>query len=190
MNKEIRELVETTYNLPKNKAEDTTIRYLFTYFNMHMVLKRGLIDLAESSEGTKDYYFMMVETLEEKVYDLQSDVLRRIREYGQVTLTNVSSIDDMKVMHFLAQSLTVKCLNLIPTQHLKAVTKVSYEYMKRQLYYVSPKDFSCVMIDKIDHLYDNENISIREIWDLFGRFGIYSQIKLLYMLHTRINESE
>jgi len=180
----IRELIENVYSLPSGEASENTIKYLFTYFNVNNVLRRGLLDLTESTRQ-KEVYNKIIDVLDTEVYEFQSDVLIRIEEYGNITSTDVSSIDDMKVMHFLAQSLTSRCLNIIPTENLKAITRISYNYMKKQVFYVAPDGFTCIMVDKLDHMYDNENISIREIWDLFGRFGIYSILKLLYLLNTQ-----
>jgi hypothetical protein len=183
-----RKYIENHYALPKGDASDNILLYLSIYLNMSVLLidKLGIL-IEESVDDDKDAYTNILSVLKEDELEIQSIVLNKISEYGSITATNVVDIDDMKVMHFLAQTLAERVLTNIPTKYIKKVTVISYNYMKQQIYDLVPKDekFECLMLDKIDYMYTNPNISIREIWDLFGRFGIYTLVKSLYLPYHR-----
>ncbi|MDQ7085097.1 MAG: hypothetical protein Q9M36_09255 [Sulfurovum sp.] len=180
--------IEGHYALPKGEASEDIVLYLSIYFNMYMIIVDELrILMHDGSDKDMSVYNDIIEIIKNDDFEIQKIVLHKISEYGLITATNVVDIDDMKVMYFLAQTIAERVLTVIPLEYIKSVTYIAYSYMKKQIDNIVPEDenFTCLMLDKIDYMYDNPNISIREMWDLFGKFGIYTLVKSLYLPYHR-----
>ncbi len=156
-----------------------TDKYFFTYD----LVSQKLIDAITAIEDEEQHYKNILLMIHVEKEILQINVLDKIKQYGEITDTDVEDIDDMKVMFFLSQAIIAKNLYSIPPRYLKAISKIAYMYIREQAYSVNPLETNSVILDKIDHIYENENISIPLIWNLFGKYGIYATVKSVYYMY-------
>lgn len=162
------------------------------------------------------YHFENIaHSLLNKKEHLMVKTLEKIKDYGRITGTDVNNIDDMKIAYFLIQSIIADKdnLNEIPHRCLKRLSQVAYEYLRNRLLEGSRCfDFvmgdkatvsdqcrtnpnycsleSIVMLEKLDTIYNSEDIIIDDMWELYGKYGIYSIVKTLYLTVHKANYPE
>ena len=145
---------------------------------------------------------------------IEQNTIRKIHKYGLITGTDTKKIDDMKVMYFAIQSIisvTKEQDDDIPSSCLKMISEIGYRSIRHKTLTSSKcfEDFdlheseqlsencitnpnycsleSIVMLKKLDRMYINDLVTIDDIWKMYGKYGIYSVIKTLYLTVYKAN---
>lgn len=177
--------------LLSSDSDEDIIKVHFTFFSITRHLHDEMEKLinAKACQHQESLSEIIAMPLGEYI-ELKDTALAKIKQYGIDTHTKVERIDDMKVIYFFTQALIAKYQNKTAPHDLKLISKIAYEYIKKQAYSLKDNLEKSIMLDKIDYLYGKDTVSFKTLWDLYGKYGIYSVVKSVYYMYYNIKYPE
>jgi hypothetical protein len=189
MKKFSEELYQKSLKLDNCNEDDEKIYFTFlritTYLHDEI---QAIIDknLGENNKSFSSILDMTIETY----LELCDITLAKIEHYGIDTHTKIERVDDMKVIYFFTQAIIAEYKNATAPNDIKLISEIAYEYIKKQAYSLNDTLDKSIMLDKIDYMYNSEEIDLDKLWHLFGKYGIYSIVKSVYYMYYNITDPE